>query len=172
MNEKTKQLELEQRIEGLKEESAERKGPEGQLRDSEEFSATLLNNSPMSVLVLNPDSSIRYVNPALEKLTGFSSEELVGKKPPYPWWSEDTAGKIRIDFERGIKEGIQKVEEIFQAKNGERFWVEITSTPVRKNGQLMYYLSNWVEITERKEVEESLRKSSEKMARQENLWVI
>jgi len=163
MDEKTKQLELEQRIEELKEEPAERKGPEGQLRDSEEFNATLLNNAPMSVLVLNPDSSIRYVNPALEKLTGFSSEELVGKKPPYPWWSEDTAGKIRSDFERGIKEGIQKVEEIFQAKNGERFWVEITSTPVRKNGQLMYYLSNWVEITERKQVEESLRKSSEKI---------
>jgi PAS domain S-box-containing protein len=163
MNEKTEQLELEQRIEALKEETAERKGPEGQLRNTEEFNATLLNNAPMSVLVLNPDYSIRYVNPALEKLTGFSSEELVGRTPPYPWWPEDRVEKIQNIFEQGIKEGIQRVEEIFQAKSGERFWVEITSTPVRKNGQLTYYLSNWVEITERKEMEASLIKSSEKI---------
>jgi PAS domain S-box-containing protein len=156
MNEKTRQCELERQ-------AADSKGPEGQLRDSEEFSGTLLNNAPMSVLVLNPDYSIRYVNPALETLTGFSSEELMGQKPPYPWWPGDTAEKIRNDFERGIEEGIQRVEELFQEKSGERFWVEITSTPVRRNGQLVYYLSNWVEITERKQVEESLRKSSEKI---------
>lgn len=163
MDEKTEQSELKKERKGSKGKTVDRKGPTGRLRDSEEFNATLLNNAPMCVLVLNPDYSIRYVNPALERLTGFSSEELVGRKPPYPWWPEDMAEKIQGDFDRGIEVGIQRVEELFQAKNGERFWVEITSTPVRKNGDLTYYLSNWVEITERKQAEESLKKSSEKI---------
>jgi len=163
MSEKPKQSELKQRIGATKEQAAKRRRSEGQLQDSEEFNATLLNNAPMSVLVLDPDYSIRYVNPALEKLTGFSSEELVGQKPPYPWWPEETAGKIRNDFKQGVKEGIKKVEELFQTKDGERFWVEITFTPVHRKGQLMYYLSNWVDITERKQAEESLKKGSEKI---------
>ncbi|GAH40032.1 unnamed protein product, partial [marine sediment metagenome] len=50
------------------------------LRQSEEFNSSLLTNSPSPILVLNADASIRYVNPALEKLTGFSSAELIGSK--------------------------------------------------------------------------------------------
>jgi len=54
----------------------ERKRAEEALQESEEFSSSLLNNSPNPITVLNPDTSIRYVNPALEKITGFTSAEL------------------------------------------------------------------------------------------------
>jgi len=140
----------------------ERKQMEESLRESEEFSSSLLSNSPNPILVLNPDASVRYVNPALEKLTGFSSKELVGKKPPYPWWSEETLQKTRRDFEKAIQRGAKRLEELFQKKNEERFWVEITSTPVRSNGEFQYYLANWVDITERKRTEEALRRSEER----------
>ncbi|HID19805.1 MAG TPA: PAS domain S-box protein [Methanophagales archaeon] len=60
------------------------------LRKSEEFCSSLLNNSPNPIILINLDTSVRYVNPALEGLTGFSSAELIGCKAPYPWWTEET----------------------------------------------------------------------------------
>ena len=141
----------------------ERKKAEKALRESEEFSSSLLDNAPNPVLVINPDTSLRYVNPALEKLTGFSNTELVNRKTPYPWWTEEKYEKTIKDFEEAMSKGAEGLEELFQRKNGERFWVEINSRPIRRNGELDHYLANWVDITERKKGEEELRHYSERL---------
>ncbi|MGD9232097.1 MAG: PAS domain S-box protein [Desulfobacterales bacterium] len=122
----------------LERELTNRKRFEEALRDSEEFTLNLLNNSPHPILVINKDTSIRYVNPALETLTDFSSEELLGMKTPYPWWTEETMQKTAEDLEKAMSNGAQKLEELFQKKNGEQFWVEITSVPIRKNEAFKY----------------------------------
>jgi two-component system cell cycle sensor histidine kinase/response regulator CckA len=132
---------------------------ETRLRESERFSSSLLSNSPYPIMVINPDTSVRYVNPALEKLTGFSAEELIGIKPPYPWWTKESFRKTKRYFRRAMRSGAQRIEERFQKKSGERFWVEITSMPVEEGGEFDYYLSNWVDITKRKQAEETLRES-------------
>ena len=131
-----------------------RKQMEEALKESEEFRSELLNNSPNPILVINQDTSIRYVNPALEELTGFSSAELIGKKPPYPWWTKETLRKTAGDFEKALSKGTRRLEELFQKKNGERFQVEITSVPVQRDGKFQYLLASWVDITERKRLEE------------------
>ncbi|RCV64131.1 Signal transduction histidine kinase [Methanophagales archaeon] len=124
------------------------------LRESEEFCSCLLNNSPNPMLVINLDTSVKYVNPALERLTGFSSAELIGCKAPYPWWTEETVQKTHNDLEKAMREGAQKLDELFQKKDGTRFWVEITSAPIMSDGEFKYYLANWMNITERKKREE------------------
>ncbi len=134
------------------------------LRKSEEFNSSLLNNSPYPIIVISPDTSLNYVNPALERLTGFSSEELIGRKAPYPWWTEETYEQTSRDCKKSFQKGAQKIEKLFQKKNGERIWVEITSQPIKSNGDLRYYLSNWVEITERKRAVAALRESEEMLA--------
>ena len=53
-----------------------------------------------------------------------------------------------------MSNGTMGTEELFQNKTGERFWVEVTSRPVQKNGSFAYYLSIWVDITERKKIEQ------------------
>jgi PAS domain S-box-containing protein len=132
------------------------------LKDSKEFSSSLLNHAPNPIIVINPDTSVRYVNPALEKITGFSSEEIIGRKPPYTWWAKETHKETERYFKKAMKEGAQKLEELFKKKNGEQFWVEITSGPVRSNKAFEYYLENWVDITKRKKAEEELIKSEMK----------
>jgi len=140
----------------------ERKRAEEALRESEEFRSSLLENSPNPIGVINPDSSLRYVNPALEKLTGFSAAELIGKKAPYPYWTQETLKKTIMGFRKAMRQGDQRAEELFQKKNGERFWVKITSMPVMNDGEFKYLLTNWVDITKRKQVEEALRQSEKK----------
>jgi two-component system NtrC family sensor kinase len=140
----------------------ERKRAEEALKESEEFRSSLLANSPNPIGVINPDSSLRYVNPALEKLTGFPAAELIGKKAPYPYWTQEKLKKTILSFRKAMRQGDLRAEELFQKKNGERFWVKITSTPVMNNGEFKYLLTNWVDITKRKQVEEALRQSEKK----------
>jgi PAS domain S-box-containing protein len=137
----------------------ERKQADETLRESEEFSSSLLTNSPIPMLVINPDTSVKYVNPALEELTGFSFAEVIGRKAPYLWWTEETLRKTRADLREAMRHGAVRLEELFKKKSGERFWVEVTSTPIIHNGEYKYYLANWVDITERKQVEERLEEN-------------
>ena len=135
---------------------------ETKLKESEEFSFSLQNNSPNPILVINPDSTVRYVNPALEKLTGFSSNAILGKKEPYPWWTEEAPPK-NAPLKAAMHKGKTKREVAYQKKTGERFWVEITTTPVKNNGEFKYYLVNWVDVSERKQAEEALQKAHDEL---------
>lgn len=138
----------------------ERRRWEEALRQSEEFSSTLLRNAPYPLLVLNADTSIKYVNPALEELSGFSMAEVFGMTAPFPWWTKETWNKTSQDFSKAMKEGATGLEQLFQKKNGERFWVNINAAPVVIDSEHKYYLANWVDITERKRMEQELREKS------------
>lgn len=142
----------------------ERKRTEEALRESEEFSASLVSHSAYPTMAINPDTSIRYVNPALEEVTGFSSAELVGRKAPYPFWTEEILEQTGRDFAAAVQQSAQRREELFQTKDRERFWVEITSIPIQRDGQLDYYFANWADITERKRIEADLAQSAKMMS--------
>lgn len=131
------------------------------VRETDEFLSCLLLYSPNPILILNADTSIRYVNPLLEHLTGFSFAELIGRMAPHPWWTERTRCQTREDLKEVMRQGATRLEEIFQKKNGEQFYVEITSTPIIIDGEVKYYLANWIDITQRKRMEELLRESEQ-----------
>lgn len=135
------------------------------LQESEKFNSSLLNNSPYPILVLNPDTSVRYVNPALEMLTGFSSAELIGRKAPYPWWSQETLAKTSENVKEAMKKGVQRLEQLFQKKDGNQFLVEITCVPIWSNKKLVYHLGNWVDITKRKATEKTLVEREKELER-------
>jgi PAS domain S-box-containing protein len=137
----------------------ERKKAETALKESEEFNSSVLRNAPYPILVANPDTSIRYVNPALEKLTGFSLGELIDQKVPRPWWPEEVREKLKREAKSAYRRGFKNREHCFQKKSGERFWVQITASPVNIDGKFRHFIDNWVDITERKRMEEELIRS-------------
>ena len=143
-------------IDGIITDITERKQVEEALQKSEEFSSKLLNNSPNPIVVINSDLSVGYVNPALERMTGLSSRGLLGKKPPYPWWTEEIRHKVSKDLQEALSEGISKRERLFQKRNGERFWVEVTAAQVTHNDGSTYLLVNWTNITEQKRLREDM----------------
>ena len=145
------------------EDAAERGRLEEALCESEEFNSSLLDNSPNPILVINPDTSLRYVNPALERITGFSSDELVGARAPYPWWIEQGRKKYYVGLSDAMGTGVQGLEEVYRSKSGERFWVEVNSTPVRSSEDLKYCLQNWVDVTGRRLAEAQMHQSEAKL---------
>jgi PAS domain S-box-containing protein/excisionase family DNA binding protein len=126
------------------------------LKESEEFSSGLLDNAPYPILVAEPNTSIKYVNPALLKLTGYPLSELIGKKVPYPYWTEEATKRMVQHTGQALLDSVQKLELPMKTKRGKIFWVEVTTTIVMKNDKLSSYLSIWVDITQRKKAEEAL----------------
>jgi PAS domain S-box-containing protein len=133
----------------------ERKKAEEALKESEAFNSSLLDNAPNPILVVNPDSSIRYANPALLKLTGFNRDEIIGKKFPYPWWTPEFIAEARkagrLDTPQNVEDEVR-----FRKKNGEYFWVSASVRNVKNNESTWYLLGNWTDITESKQMEERI----------------
>jgi PAS domain S-box-containing protein len=139
---------------GINKDVTERKQMTKALRESQEFSNGLLENSPNPIFVLNPDTSVRYVNPAFENLTGFKLDSIVGKKAPYPWWLKEESKATTLGLKNAMVSGGKRSEKIFQKKDGERFCVALNSAPVVYRKKLLYFLISWLDITDRKRAEE------------------
>ena len=122
------------------------------LPENEIFGDGLLENLPNAVLIFGPDTSIWYVNPALENLTGFTSSELVGKKIPYPWWIRGINPDNGDNHVETIPRSVKNFE-LYRKKNGEAFWAEVTSVPVIRDGEVRHYISSWIDITKYKKGE-------------------
>ncbi|MGD9162823.1 MAG: PAS domain S-box protein, partial [Desulfobacteraceae bacterium] len=135
-----------------------RKIMENELRDSDSFNSSLLEHSPNAILVYNPDTSVRYVNPLFEELTDYTSEEVLGTEIPYPWWVDDPEyGTIEQRRKLGLHEPYCD-ERRYRKKNGDYFWVIMAVTPIFHDNKFSYSLSTWVDITDRKEAEKEKEK--------------
>ncbi len=160
--------ELEKINERLLEEIAERKRKEEALLESEELSASLLNHSPNPILVVNPDTSVKYINFSLEQITGYSLVEVINRKAPYPWWSEDDLHFMSEYYKQVTASGTSKREHLFRKKNGDPLWVEVSMTTILGENGPKYSIANWVDITERK-MAESAREHAEQLLTETNV---
>ena len=120
------------------------------LKEIEEFNKIILSNSPIPIYVMNQDETMRYINPVFEKLTGFSSEEIIGGKPPRPYWIKEMEETYMQNLKKAIKKGAKGLELPFINKKGQKFWVEVTLRPIKSNGKIKYLMGSFVDITERK----------------------
>jgi len=127
------------------------------LRQSEEFTSNILSRVPIPIVVFNEDTSVRYVNPAFERITGFRSSELTGVTKPYPWLIQESIKETGKEFRWASANGMNRLEEVFRKRNGEQFRVQVTSTPVRFGGEAKYYLSSWIDVTKERRLREDLQ---------------
>jgi PAS domain S-box-containing protein len=89
-------------------------------------------------------------------------QEVEGATIPYPWWEKDTIKKVLENYKDPIFSQPKKLEVRFKKKDGELFWVEVNAKTINTNDETFYYIVSWVDITERKALELSLRESEKK----------
>ena len=119
--------------------------------------ARALDQSADSVMITDNRGVIEYVNPAYEKATGYSREELIGQTP-----SIVKSGKHDRKFYKRLWETILAGEVfsdvlINQAKDGYLYYEEKTITPLLdSNGKVTSFVSTGKDITERMETQERM----------------
>jgi PAS domain S-box-containing protein/putative nucleotidyltransferase with HDIG domain len=130
-----------------------------QLSSDFSFVRTLVDSIPNPIFVAQFDSAIKYVNPSLEKLTGFSRSELLGLKSPYPWWPSEMVQFYEDMNAGGKKIDLNQLERCFRKKNGEHFWVNVKIQALKQGDEAQYFLGIWEDLTEIKQVQEDLQLS-------------
>lgn len=104
-----------------------------------------------------PDNPVVYVNPAFERMTGYSAEEVVGKNLRFLQGNEIDQPALR-KLRKALSEGTEcKVILRNYNKNGQMFWNELYVSPVHnQRGIISHYIGVQTDITERKIAEENL----------------
>ena len=94
---------------------------------------------------------IVYVNPAFEKLMGYSAEEVVGQNPRI-LQGKDTDEKTRYQIRHAMGNGERIRTQILNyAKDGQPLWLDINIVPIHnEQGQLAYFAAIERDLTEHK----------------------
>lgn len=119
--------------------------------------SSALEQTAEMVLITNVDGVIEYVNPAFESTTGYSREEIVGKKPGIL-----RSGKHEPEFYQHMWETILRGDvfsEVFinARKDGSIYYEEKHITPIRnQQNQITHFISTGKDISERMRIQERL----------------
>jgi PAS domain S-box-containing protein len=143
----------------------ERKRMEEGLRASEERYRTLVETVPDVIFSLSADGSLTSLNPAFEKITGWSRAEWIGKSFHTILHPDDLAHATGHLF--NALSG--KMSPIFEVrvlcKSGRYTTGEFIGAPHIKDGKVIEVIGFAREITDRKKAEEALKEKTEELAR-------
>lgn len=102
-----------------------------------------------SVLITDKDGLIEYVNPGFSRMTGYSAEEVLGKKPGHILQGKHTDQNTvqRIREKLNARESFY--EEILNySKDGEPYWISLSINPVLdEHGHVARYVSVQANVT-------------------------
>ncbi|MGE5682955.1 MAG: PAS domain S-box protein, partial [Bacillota bacterium] len=140
-------------------EITERRRAEEELR---KFSYTV-ENTPVSVMITDPEGKIEYVNPYCLKVTGYCAQEVIGQNPRF-LKSGETPAEEYTKLWNTIKSGRQwKGEFHNKKKSGELYWEIVSISPIKNGkGEIIHFIAIREDITEWKEIERELKASKEK----------
>ena len=111
-----------------------------------------------------PENALTFVNQAFTTMTGYSSDELIGRNCRFlqgPATDPETVAEIRKII---AEQRIGTVELVNYRKDGMPFWNELTISPVYdRNGNLMNFVGLQTDITERKKTQAALIQQKQRL---------
>jgi len=123
-----------------------------------------VDNNPNSIVITDPDGTIEYVNRKFCTLTGYSSDEAIGKNPRI-LKSGETPQEQYAELWRTISRGSTWHGEFHnRKKSGELYWESASISPIMDDqGRILRYLAVKEDITHRKIYEAELLNNTEEL---------
>lgn len=117
-----------------------------------------VENSSDQIVITDTDGQIVYANQAVEKITGFTKNEIIGKKAGSPsLWG----GLMDTDFYKKLWDTIKVKHQTFDGeirnkrKSGEEYYADVKISPIldEESNQPVLFVSIERDITKAKEVD-------------------
>ncbi|MFN4166350.1 MAG: sigma 54-interacting transcriptional regulator [Ferrovibrio sp.] len=132
-------------------------------RDIERENQLILRAAGEGIYGVNAEGKTTFVNPAAERMLGWSAEELVGKDIHSMVHHSHADGShyhghdcpIYGAFRDGHVHTVDN--EVFWRRDGTPFWVEYTSTPIRDRGALVGAVVVFRDVSLKREADDKLR---------------
>jgi formate hydrogenlyase transcriptional activator len=138
-------------------------------RDIERENQLILSAAGEGIYGVNAEGKTTFVNPAGERMLGYTAEELVGQDihsmvhhshadgSHYPGHDCPIYGAFRDGHIHTVG------DEVFWRKDGTSFWVEYTSTPIRDRGAVVGAVVVFRDVSLKREADEKLRAALEEV---------
>jgi diguanylate cyclase (GGDEF)-like protein/PAS domain S-box-containing protein len=128
--------------------------PGGELK---QIQSAALEAVAAAIIVTDREGTIVWANPALEELSGYKVQELIGQNPRV-----FKSGRQPTSFYRQMWETILagqrwQGELLNQGKEGKVYWEEMAITPVRSaQGEITHFVAIQCDISEQKSIRERI----------------
>jgi len=138
-----------------------RKSMEDALRASEERFRLTFENGPVGMALISPEGRLLRVNHCFCNMLGYTEEELPGTSLGEIVHPDDL--RADADLARQMIAGElpgYTVDKRYLHRDGHVVWARLTATTLRdRHGKIMYVVGIVEDITERKQVEDALRRT-------------
>lgn len=126
----------------------------------------VVEQSPTTILITDPEGRIEYANPRLTELTGYTLDEVKGKTPGI-FKSGFTDSDVYEQLWTTIKSGKEwRGQFINRRKDGTLFWEDIRISPViDETGTIQHFVAIKEDVTTYKEIESALYESEARFRR-------
>ncbi|HQE81578.1 MAG TPA: PAS domain S-box protein, partial [Candidatus Hydrogenedentes bacterium] len=132
--------------------------PRKRAEDENRLLATAVQHAGESILITAPDSTIEYVNPAFEKISGLSREEVLGNTPRILKSGRHGAPFYRQMWETLLRGETWRGRLTNKRKDGSLYEKEVTISPVfNAAGEVEHYVSISRDLTQEMELAAKLR---------------
>lgn len=130
-----------------------------------------VKQSPVGVLITDPNGVIEYINPKFTDITGFSIRDAVGNTPRILKSDYHDESFYEDMWETLLSGKTWKSEIRNKKKSGELYWERLSISPINEEitGELLGFVGMKEDITEYKKLQENLVKSKEKAEESDKL---
>jgi PAS domain S-box-containing protein len=117
-----------------------------------------------AIILLTPQGNVNSWNLGAERINGYNEKEILGKHFSVFYTKEDLSTNFP-EYELSVakKEGRFENEGWRVKKNGSLYWANVIITALKKDGELLGYSKITRDLTQKKELEDSLKRSNEQL---------
>ena len=134
-----------------------RREAENERRRIEARFRSLVQNASDLILILDRGGTVRYASPAIERVIGYTAEEIVGGDNVHRVHPQDAKRLRRAFVEAATTPGVSPPVVLrFRHRSGAYRWIEVTTTNLFDDPTVQGLVANCRDVTERHEAEYNL----------------
>jgi PAS domain S-box-containing protein len=142
-----------------------RQEAEANLRTETSFRNAMENSTPVGIRAHDMDKRIAYVNRAFCEMTGWTSKELIGLSPPFPFWPDNRKDEFvkKMNLALNSEEIKTGIEGAILRKDGSLIQTRTFISPlINEKGKQTGWVTSLIDISEPKKIREELAASQER----------